>query len=399
MLPPNVLRINSEMSHSASQERNLMAEHSPDADISLYDWLALERIPGVGPVTIARLLKAFASPLAAMEAGAEEISRKTGLSEKAARSISHFIHPKAEILRDIETIRNLGVRVITRWDDDYPDNLKEIYDPPSLLFVRGNILPQDSRAVAVVGTRNPSSYGIEMTEKITGDLVHAGITVVSGLARGIDTACHRSALKAGGRTIGVLGCGIDVCYPRENKALVEEMVAQGAVISEFRPGIAPLATNFYRRNRIVSGLTRGTLVVEAAPRSGSLITAGHALDQNRDVFALPGSIMNKRSWGPHHLLKQGACLVESAEDIVVALFEQVKMIEQHPTHELHEDYPDLSEIARTVLSSIDLDPVPIDWLCENLKIEAGKLSALLLELELRGLIRQYPGKMFARVLQ
>jgi DNA processing protein len=375
-----------------------MTEYSSPPELRTFDWLTLERIPGVGPITIARLIKAFGNPRSAMEACFEDIRLRAGLSEKTARNIVQFRPPDADILRDIKILEDLNTGVVTRWDLDYPENLTEIYDPPALLFVRGSVMPSDRRSVAVVGTRNPSRYGLEMTESITRDLVHAGITIVSGLARGIDTACHRSALKAGGRTIGVLGCGIDVCYPRENKSLVEEMIEHGAVISEFRPGIRPLATNFYRRNRIVSGLTKGTLVVEAAPKSGSLITAAHALDQNREVFALPGSILNKRSWGPHHLLKQGAALVESANDIVATLFEPISTRPPMRPHTTQEDIEGLSEIARSVLDSIDLDPVPIDSLCMSLKIDAGKLAGLLLELELRGLIKQHPGKMFSKTL-
>jgi DNA processing protein len=251
--------------------------------------------------------------------------------------------------------------------------------------------------VAVVGARNPTRYGLEMTEQISRDLVREEITLVSGLARGIDTACHKAALKGGGRTIGVLGCGIDVVYPRENKELIEEMAQAGAVISEFRPGVAPLATNFYRRNRIVSGLAKGVLVVEATRNSGSLITAAHALDQNRDVFAVPGNVMNKRSAGPHHLLKQGAGLVECADDIVQGLFTPLEAKSQPSLFQASEEADSLSEAARLVLEALDLDPVPIDLLCETLKIDAGTLSGALMELELHGLVRQHPGKMFARV--
>jgi DNA processing protein len=196
-----------------------------------------------------------------------------------------------------------------------------------------------------------------------------------------------------------LGCGIDVLYPRENKSLVEEMICSGAVISEFRPGIPPLATNFYRRNRIVSGLVKGVVIVQATRNSGSLITAGHAVDQNRDVFAVPGNVTDSRSWGPHNLLKQGAGLVESANDIMEALFAQSQVKPQPSLFEARQSADnDLSDVAEQVLESLDPDPVPIDLLCETLKIEVGKLSGILLELELKGLIRQYPGKMFARIL-
>jgi DNA processing protein len=334
-----------------------------------------------------------------MAANPMEIRQRAGLSEKLANVVAGFKPPRDDIMREMEILQKLGARIVSRWDDDYPPNLKEIYDPPALLFVRGEIILQDTRAVAVVGARNPTRYGLDMTEMISRDLIRQGITLVSGLARGIDTACHKAALKEGGRTIGVLGCGLDVPYPRENKDLVEEMVKAGAVISEFRPGVAPLATNFYRRNRIVSGLAKGILVVEATRNSGSLITAAHALDQNRDVFAVPGNVMNKRSSGPHHLLKQGAGLVESADDIVQALFKPLAAKPQPSLFENSLEGEDLSETARMVLEALDPDPVPIDLLCETLRIEAGILSGALVELELHGFVRQWPGKTFARVVR
>ena len=219
----------------------------------LFHWLALERIPRVGPLTIARLYDGFKSPKAALQADSQKIRTVTGLSEKLARTIAEYAIPCDQILRDMETLDRIGARVITRWDPDYPQNLKEIYDPPAMLFVRGTLVPEDGRAVAVVGTRNPTHYGIKMAETLTRDLVMARVTVVSGLARGIDGVCHRTALKHRGRTIGVVGCGIDVAYPREHQELIELIKDSGAVISEFRPGVRPLATNFYRRNRVVSG--------------------------------------------------------------------------------------------------------------------------------------------------
>ena len=374
-----------------------MANVSQRHENSLFDWLALERIPRVGPLSMARLIAAFGSPRSVLEAGAREIRQRTGLSEKLASSIASHAPPESEIQKDIEIIDRLGVRVITRWDPEYPENLKEIYDPPALLFVRGELLETDRKAVAVVGTRNPTRYGIEMTETISRDLARAGVTLVSGLARGIDTACHWAALKAGGRTIGVLGCGIDVHYPKENVELIEQVCGSGAVITEFRPRVAPHATNFYRRNRIVSGLSKGVLVVEAATNSGSLITAAHAADQNRDVFAVPGSVLNMRCQGPHALLKQGAGLVESAADILEALFATPAPDTQPSLFMASGDADDLTQDQRAVVEALDPDPVPIDLLCEALGMDPGGLSAVLLELELRGLVRQHPGKMFARM--
>jgi len=371
-------------------------------DSTTYDWLALERVPGVGPLTMARLFNAFGSPGDALRASASEIRRCAGIREGLARTIAGFAPPADEITRDMELLETLGVRVMTRWDADYPSMLREIYDPPALLFVRGTIALEDGIAVAIVGTRNPSRYGIEMAECLTRDLVRAGITPISGLARGIDTTCHSTALKENGRTIGVLGCGIDVAYPRENRALIEKMAVSGAVITEFRPGTPPLATNFFRRNRIVSGLAKGVVVVEAAHKSGSLITATHALEQNREVFAVPGNVLNIRSRGPHKLIREGAALVESVADILRELTPSAEPKSgpapvQPTLFPAEEQAQELDDDARTVLDRLDLDPVPIDDLCQSLAMEVGRLSGILLELELKGLVRQRPGKMFCRV--
>lgn len=352
----------------------------------------------MGPLTMARLFEAFGSPRAALSAGGREIRERAGISESLAERIAENKPEEEAIRKDLSTLQRLGARMVTRWEPGYPVNLGDIYDPPAILFIRGEILPKDAKAVAIVGTRNPTRYGREMAEAVTKGLVREGVTIVSGLARGIDTACHQAALKEGGRTIGVLGCGLDVVYPKENASLVGEIVRNGAVITEFRPGMPPMATNFYRRNRVVSGLSRGVVVVEAGRKSGSLITADHAADQNRDVFAVPGNVMNLRSRGPHKLLRDGAALVESAQDIIEALFARSSGPVQSSVFEVQEP-GDLSDTARTVLEGIDPDPVPIDVLCESLGIDAGTLAGVLLDLELRGLIRQYPGKMFGRIIR
>lgn len=376
-----------------------MVQKEQESVKDIHDWLILDRIPQVGPLTIAKLIESFGEPGKALRASAAEIRSKTGLSERLSKSIATFKPKPDEIEKDISTIERLGARVITRWSPGYPSNLKDIYDPPALLFVRGSLLPEDSRSIAMVGTRNPTRYGVEFAKSITRDLVRASFTVVSGLARGIDTACHVAALKEGGRTIAVLGCGLDVTYPRENESLIERIAESGAVVSEFRPGISPLKTNFFRRNRIVSGLSLAVVVVQAARKSGSLITAFHALEQNRDVFAVPGNVTNERSRGPHYLIKQGAGLAESAEDVLASIasceFRQSGNNEPaylEPSNDLN-----VSEAAQTILDFLDLDPTPIDLICEGLKIEPGRLSGTLLELELLGLVRQSPGKLFSRV--
>ncbi len=376
-----------------------MLQIEDDCKQTIFDWLALERVPLVGPLTMAKLIESFGTPGDVLRASSVEIRQKTGLSERLSNSIALYKPEADEIEKDIALLEHLEARLITRWSPDYPSNLRDIYDPPALLFVRGSLLPEDSQAVAMVGTRNPTRYGVEFAKSITRDLVRSSFTVVSGLARGIDTVCHQTALKEGGRTIAVIGCGLDVVYPRENESLIGRLAEHGAVISEFRPGISPLKTNFFRRNRIVSGLSKAVVVVQAAKKSGSLITAFHALDQNRDVFAVPGNITNERSRGPHFLIKQGAGLVESAEDILssIATCEFKKHGDDGPAHLVPSDGFEVSEAAQTILDFLDLDPTPIDMICEGLKMEPGRLSGTLLELELLGLVRQNPGKLFSRV--
>ncbi len=374
-----------------------MADTIPEA--SQKDWLLLCRKTRVGPVAMSRMIDAFGTPEAAACATARQLRDKAGFGEKQASAIAETPAPEDRVNRDIDILNRLGARIMTLWDEDYPPLLKEIHPPPSLLFVRGTIPHRDNLAVAVVGTRNPSSYGMEITERISQGLARAGVTLVSGLARGIDTVCHKAALKEGGLTVGVLGCGLDVSYPSENKLLCEEMASKGAVITEFPPGTPPLANNFPRRNRIVSGLSRAVVVVEAARNSGALITARHALDQNRDVLVVPGSVNSRRSWGPHHLLKQGAGLVESAEDILETLSAHIRPVTRQPKIREPKEEQCLSQACREILKSLDTDPIHIDMLCESLKIDVARLSGALLELELMGLIRQFPGKMFTRIIE
>ncbi len=363
-----------------------------------YWWLALERAPHVGPITISKLIAAFGNPRSVVEADSETIKSRAAVSSRIAEAVGAYKPDADAIYRDMEKLRDLNARVITRWSEEYPQNLSTIYDPPAILFVRGSFKVEDKDAIAVVGSRESSNYGENVTKIITRDLVRAGLCIVSGLARGIDTVCHTTALNEGGRTIGVLGCGLDKNYPSENKALIERMSEEGAVITEFRPGSEPLRTNFHRRNRIVSGLSRAVLVVQASLRSGSLITVNHALDQGREVFAVPGNVLHERSRGTHHLLKQGAALVEKAQDILDSIFPGgAEKAEQIRTGS-RPDMPmiETSELARKVLDCVDLDPVSVDSLCQLSGLEVRKVLAALMELELLGLVKQSPGKVFSK---
>lgn len=364
----------------------------------IYWWLALERAPFVGPITISKLMSAFGNPRTIIEAGTDVI-KSTGLvSSRIAESLGSYKPDDEGIQQDIETLARLDARVMTRWDEDYPKNLLEIYDPPAILFVRGEFQAKDDLAIAVVGSRASSNYGDSVTTAITRDLVRSGVCVVSGLARGIDTVCHATALNEGGRTIGVLGCGLDINYPSENKALIERMAREGVVMSEFRPGSEPLRTNFFRRNRIVSGLSKAVVVVEASRRSGSMITVNHALDQGRDVFAVPGNVLHERSRGPHSLIKQGAGLVESAQDILSVVFPpSLEKASLQPTR-VTPTVPnvDVSETAQKVLDCLDADPFAVDTLCQMSGLQARNVLTALMELELLGLVKQSPGKLFSR---
>lgn len=297
-----------------------------------------------------------------------------------------------EILSAKNKIRELGLT-----GEGYPTNLKYIYDPPPALYIKGNIIPQDNIAIAVVGSRQASYYGLKNAQELAFELAAGGITIISGLARGVDSAAHRGALKAGGRTIAVLGSGLNMIYPEENKGLAEEISRNGAVVSEFPQDTPPHRHNFPRRNRIISGLSLGVLVVEAAKRSGALITVGFALEQGREVFALPGKIDSFTSQGTHDLIKQGAKLVESTEDIIEELEPlracQVNQTESESKAKIE---PNLPEEEKQVYSCLSCEPLHIDELAQKVNLSYGRLLTCLLKLEYKKLVKELPGKTFIR---
>jgi DNA processing protein len=283
---------------------------------------------------------------------------------------------------------------LTFFEEDYPKNLKNIYDPPPLIFFKGQIKPEDRKAIAVVGSRKTSSYGRLVTESLVESLASGGITIVSGLARGIDSISHQVALKAKGRTIAVLGSGLDIIYPPENKKLADKIAENGAVISEFLLGTKPEGTNFPKRNRIISGLCLGVVIVEAGPKSGALLTAQHALEQNREVFAVPGDIRSQGSKGTNNLIKQGAKLVSSIDDILIELneltsapakAERISMLEQA-----------LPKEEKDIFRLLSQEPYHIDKISKELGLRSSEALSFLLSLELKGLVKQLPGKVFAR---
>lgn len=352
-----------------------------------YHWFALRSVPFVGNVLFRRLLERFGSPEAVFQASDAALAAVKGVSAAVVTSLrDHDPRPFAE--RETAALARAGCRIVTLLDDEYPPLLREIADPPPFLYVRGS-LAGIGTAVAVVGSRRASAYGRTVTERMAEELSRAGVAVISGLARGIDTAAHNGALKGEAKTVGVLGCGVDVVYPAENRRLFAEMAERGAVVSEFPLGTAPLAENFPRRNRIISGISHGVLVVEAAERSGSLVTARIALDQGRDVYAIPGNITNEGSRGANRLIREGAKLVDGVDDILEELpgGSVARRGVPMPAH-------DLSPAEAAVFALLSAEPLHIDRIIAKSALTVGELSAMLLRLELKGAVTQLPGKYF-----
>jgi len=351
-------------------------------------WLALKNVPQVGNVTFRRLTDHFETPERVLTASEHELSAVKGISPVLVASLLQ--HDGISWARkELECIRKSGAKLVTLHSPDYPMLLRHLPDPPPFLYVKGELRNPES-AVAIVGSRRASVYGIDTARKMARELARHGITIVSGMARGVDAAAHRGALLEGAPTIGVLGCGIDICYPRENRTLFAEMASKGALVSEFPMGTLPLAENFPRRNRIISGLARGVLVIEAAEGSGSLITAQCALEQGRDVYAIPGNIHSTNSRGTNRLIKQGAKLVETVEDILEEIPQHSgKMMPQAPVAKIT-----FSPQEAAVFSLLSTTAIHIDEILTRSALTAGEVSAILLRLELNGVISQLPGKQF-----
>ncbi len=366
-------------------------------------WLELRSKRGLDDGTIVRLVEAFGSAEAVLSASPRGLEQAVGLAPAMAQVVG--TPPDAEtkrwIAREAEALDRAGITVVTCLDQAYPPRLRTIPDPPPFLAISGTLKPSDELAVAVVGTRHPTTAGCLVTHQLARALASAGVTVVSGLALGIDGAAHRGALEGDGRTLAVLGCGIDQTYPSEHKALRQQIEARGAVLSELPWGAAPLAHHFPRRNRIISGLSLGVLVVEAATRSGSLITARLAAEQGREVFAVPGPIHAEQSRGPNGLIKQGAKLVERVEDIIEELLPQLDApardrLAQRTGSGVPAATP-LDGEESLVYNLLSFEPTPIDELITKSGLPAGTVNGLLLAMELRGLARRLPGHRSVRV--
>jgi DNA processing protein len=369
-------------------------------------WLALSRVKGVGARTARLLLEKFGSPQKIFAAG-EPALIDAGITRATARNIAAFRSFDA-LEKEVCELPKLGARLVKWTDSEYPENLRHIPDPPAYLFVRGTALAEERGCVAIVGARAASDAGRAMARRLGLELAAKGFSVVSGLARGIDAEAHQGALDAGGRTIAVLACGIDIIYPPEHRPLADSIVAKGgALMSELPIATPPFGENFPDRNRIIAGLSLGTVIVEAAEKSGSLITARCALEQNRQVFAVPGSPISHRARGSNRLLKEGARLVECAEDVIEDLAPQLvgitgpKALSVAPSiqdrgSKIRKASADISKDADTILKCLkDVEKTHVDSIIETSGLDAQTVLTFLLELELQGLVHQYPGKLFS----
>jgi len=355
-------------------------------------WIGLSSIPGIGRMTFRRLVAHFGSARCVLEASQEELRENAGLSEKVSSTLRSFPW-KERADEELSKADAAGVAIITAVDPDYPGPLLKTPDPPLFLYVKGTLLPEDGIAVAMVGTRTPTHYGLTVTHRMACELALRKITVVSGMARGIDTQAHKGALSAQGRTIAVFGCGIDTAYPPENKGLMEEIIRSGAVVTENPFGTKPESGYFPARNRIISGLSAGTVIIEAAEDSGSLITADYALKQGRKLFAVPGNINSHVSRGTNSLIKQGALLVETAGDVLKEL--HIYKGSKTPAA-IDLQMPPLTSEETSVFKTVTNEPKHIDAIMAESSSTPGKLSGLLITLELKGLVKQLPGKYFVR---
>ena len=383
----------------------------------------LNLIQGVGPKTVQVLFELFGSAEQALNATQAELEKRENLSP-AIRELLIRKQVKIPLEKELELIEQYGCQVITQDDAAYPPLLKEIADAPLMLYVKGELKPEDALSISCVGSRSAKDYGRQVSHRFSYQLAQRGVTVVSGLARGIDTNAHRGALDAGGRTIAVMGNGLSLIYPASNDKLAEEIMQAGALISEFPMGMQPMGKNFPRRNRIISGMTLGTIVVEASNRSGALITARHALEQGREVFAVPGPIFSELSTGTHKLIREGAGLVHSVEELLEALPQHARNMlstsmsmpldtpatdapsstEVEPRRRASSSVPtspkpaapppELTDDEKTVFQAIEAPSTHIDVIVQTTQMPVGKVSSVLLMLELKGVVQQLPGKFF-----
>jgi DNA processing protein len=343
------------------------------------------------------LLDRFGSAAAVLAAAPSDLREVQGVGPKISQAIIEARNT-AEVPKLLEECRGNGIALVMPSDDRYPRMLKEIVDPPGVLFVKGEVLPRDGLSIAIVGSRHATHYGLTQAERLASGLARAGLTIISGLARGIDAAAHRGALDAGGRTLAVLGSGVLNIYPPEHDKLAAEVVAHGALISESAPHSEPFSGAFPQRNRIISGLSLGVIVVEATMQSGALITARHAMEQGREVFAVPGRIDSRASQGCHQLIRDGAKLVQSIDDVLEELgplVEAMPTATGEPIH--HPAELSLNEIEQQVLAGISTEPVPVDQVIVTTRLPPPQVLATLSVLEMRRLVRRLSGGLVVRL--
>lgn len=358
--------------------------------------LRLSLISGVGPRIRKSLLERFGSPEAVLAASPSELREVHGVGPKLLEQI--LAADEIDVEDEIAVCRQHGITILTESSPDYPRTLEEIHDPPGVLFVRGQLKPQDGLAIALVGTRHATQYGLRQAERLAGSLARSGLTIVSGLARGIDAAAHRGALAAGGRTVAVLASGVLSIYPPEHEELAEQVAVQGAVLSEAPPRAGPRSGTFPQRNRIISGLSLGVIVVEAGDRSGALITARHAMEQGRDVFAVPGRVEDRTARGCHRLIRDGAKLIETADDVLEELGPLVAAVPRDDGQVIH--HPAellLNELEQKILGAIHGDATSIDEIISCTELPVPQVLSTLSVLEMRHLVRRLSGNTVLRL--
>jgi DNA processing protein len=375
--------------------------------VDIEKWLKLIRADGVGPITFGKFINHFGSVDRALGTSVSELAKIDGVSFKTAEQIA-ATRNKFDTTAELELAEELDVRLIHLDDKHYPPVLKQIYDPPPVLYIKGSLTRQDNLCISIVGSRRCSLYGQEQSSRLAHFLGSAGFTICSGMARGIDTAAHQGALSANGRTIAVQGCGLANIFPPENKKLFELIAESGACISELPLQYEPLPENFPPRNRIIAGLSLGTIVIEAGLRSGALITAKAALENNREVMAVPGKIDSPLSKGTHQLIKQGAKLIESVEDVMEALgyigqqlqshvsAATAKASEKNETPLLNASQLNLSDSEKKIYDYLSREPLHIDQIMAETDLVPGIINAGLISLRLKGLIKQLPGNLFLK---
>ena len=370
---------------------------------SSLSWLAMTLTPGLASRLSSRLLRRFESPEGIFRATLPQLESCNLSSEVAQSIVKKESFKRAE--KELQAVHNVPNCTLLNWTDpEYPKNLLQIYDPPVLLYVRGNLQILNHPAISIVGTRRPTLYGTQMAQRLGRDLAARGIVIISGMARGIDAIGHEGALSANGLAIGVLGTGIDVCYPKENKKLFEKVLECGAILSEFPTHTHPAPENFPIRNRIVAGMPLGVVIVEGAEYSGSLITARLAMEFGREVFGVPGNVTQAVSYAPNQLIKQGAKLVTSAEDVIEELPTPVRAALVKAEQPLAEQRNLLASEAlnpseKTIFLLLNVDaPTAIDDIVERSGLHSSEVLATLFNLEMKSIVRQWPGKQFSKVM-